>query len=76
MPGLYVITGSNGAGKSSFGVSYLPEVLQAYQFLMAISFLRQKGDSFTKLKPRLLRKQAEWRLNGCMNILKTALKRQ
>jgi predicted ABC-type ATPase len=28
MPGLYIITGSNGAGKSSFGASYLPENLQ------------------------------------------------
>ncbi len=30
MPGLYIITGSNGAGKSSFGVSYLPQSLQGY----------------------------------------------
>jgi predicted ABC-type ATPase len=30
MPGLYIITGSNGAGKSTFGVSYLPQTLQAY----------------------------------------------
>jgi predicted ABC-type ATPase len=28
MPGLYVITGSNGAGKSSFGHSYLPKYLK------------------------------------------------
>ena len=30
MPCLYIITGSNGAGKSSFGVSYLPQALQQY----------------------------------------------
>jgi predicted ABC-type ATPase len=27
MPDLYVITGSNGAGKSSFGAIYLPQAL-------------------------------------------------
>jgi predicted ABC-type ATPase len=28
MPSLYIITGSNGAGKSSIGPNYLPENIQ------------------------------------------------
>ena len=28
MPDLYIIMGSNGAGKSTVGLSYLPEVIQ------------------------------------------------
>jgi len=28
MPALYIITGANGAGKSTFGFSYLPTQLQ------------------------------------------------
>lgn len=28
MPELYIITGSNGAGKSSIGFNYLPEFIQ------------------------------------------------
>lgn len=30
MPELYIITGSNGAGKSTVGFSYLPQAIQSH----------------------------------------------
>ena len=42
MAGLYIITGSNGAGKSSFGVSYLPEHLQGHTIFDGDKLFMQK----------------------------------
>ena len=42
MAGLYIITGSNGAGKSSFGTSYLPEKLQGYTVFDGDKLFMQK----------------------------------
>ena len=42
MAGLYIITGSNGAGKSSFGASYLPEHLQGYNIFDGDKLFMQK----------------------------------
>jgi predicted ABC-type ATPase len=42
MPDLYIITGSNGAGKSSFGASYLPENLQGYTVFDGDKLFMQK----------------------------------
>jgi predicted ABC-type ATPase len=42
MAGLYIITGSNGAGKSSFGASYLPQHLQGYTVFDGDKFFMQK----------------------------------
>jgi predicted ABC-type ATPase len=48
MPGLYIITGSNGAGKSSFGISYLPEPLQEYTIFDGDKLFTQKRRQFYK----------------------------
>ena len=42
MAGLYIITGSNGAGKSSFGASYLPKNLQGYNIFDGDKLFMQK----------------------------------
>ncbi|MGF2412446.1 zeta toxin family protein [Ferruginibacter sp.] len=42
MPGLYIITGSNGAGKSSFGTAYLPQHLQGFTIFDGDKLFMQK----------------------------------
>jgi predicted ABC-type ATPase len=42
MPELYIITGANGAGKSSFGASYLPQHLQGYTIFDGDKLFMQK----------------------------------
>ena len=49
MPVLYIITGSNGAGKSSVGPNYIPEPLQTTVF---------DGDKL------FMKKRSEFWLNG------------
>ncbi|MEP7237379.1 MAG: zeta toxin family protein [Ferruginibacter sp.] len=50
MPGLYIITGSNGAGKSSFGVSYLPVDLQAYNIFDGDKLFTHKKQQLYKIE--------------------------
>lgn len=47
MPDLYIITGSNGAGKSTVGFSYLPKTVQSNCEIF-------DGDKLTLLKKREL----------------------
>ncbi len=58
MAGLYIITGSNGAGKSSFGASYLPEKLQGYNVFDGDKLFMQKRRRLSLHKHLLTKKQA------------------
>ena len=49
MPDLYIITGANGAGKSTVGFSYLPKLVQTYCEVF-------DGDKLNLLKKRELYK--------------------
>jgi predicted ABC-type ATPase len=78
MPGLYVITGSNGAGKSSFGVSYLPEVLQAYPIFDGDKLFTAKRRQLYKTETPSFKEAGrmalEWLHEYFENCVKTAIK--
>ena len=59
MPGLYIITGSNGSGKSSVGKSYLPKRIQdKYEIFDGDKLFMQKRKQIYKIQTPSL-KEAE-----------------
>lgn len=78
MPGLYIITGSNGAGKSSFGISYVPKPLQVYTIFDGDKLFTQKRRQFYKTeKPSFKeagRMALEWLHGYFGTCVETALK--
>lgn len=78
MPVLFIITGSNGAGKSTVGYTYLPEDIQK-------KYIVFDGDKLALLKKRELsqtiksfkeagRQADEWMYKKFLELTKTAIK--
>jgi len=63
MPGLYIITGSNGAGKSTVGANYLPSYIQQQCTIFdGDKLFMNKQRSYGRRALKLLKKQKNWLL--------------
>jgi len=64
VPELYIITGSNGAGKSSVGPDYLPEHIRSQYSVFDgdLLFVNKQRELFPKVTPSP-RKPKNWRSN-------------
>ncbi|PKF73973.1 zeta toxin family protein [Chryseobacterium sp. PMSZPI] len=79
MPSLYIITGSNGAGKSSLGTAYIPEPLQKEVFdgdkLLMIK-KKEFWNSGIKSSKECTRRAAEFVHTTFEDLINTALHNQ
>jgi predicted ABC-type ATPase len=80
MPRLYIITGANGAGKSTVGFSYLPVAIQAkYKIFDGDKLTMQKQRELYKIQTPSLKEAGrmalEWLFEYFEQLVKTAIEK-